>query len=320
MKCPNCGAKMQPESLYCERCGKDIHIVPDYDPQEEYRVPSPMPRQAEAGPMQSKAKSMQAKDRSMQSKAKSKAKSGVTASPNRKRRRLRGQKIDFILISSSVCLTGVLAAVMMGGMIYFLHGSYDYQMRRAVSCFAKGDLEGSARYYGRALELENGSLEAQSALADISFRLGDLEECKQRLSSLLQNPACGGELQKWAYEMLAGIYLDEEAYGELNDLLMGSTQEELLDAYGEYLASPPKFSYESGIYEGAVSLKLYSEAQGSIHYTLDGSDPDEESPLYTAPLLLTQDVVVKAVFLNEYGVESEVAQREYRFRADEDAP
>ena len=32
MKCPLCNAEIKEGSLYCEKCGEDIHIVPDYDP------------------------------------------------------------------------------------------------------------------------------------------------------------------------------------------------------------------------------------------------------------------------------------------------
>ena len=32
MKCPFCKAEIKEGSLYCESCGGDIHIVPDFDP------------------------------------------------------------------------------------------------------------------------------------------------------------------------------------------------------------------------------------------------------------------------------------------------
>ncbi|MGN1146214.1 MAG: zinc-ribbon domain-containing protein, partial [Acetatifactor sp.] len=38
MKCPNCGAKMPENSLYCEHCGEDIHIVPDFEPELELNI------------------------------------------------------------------------------------------------------------------------------------------------------------------------------------------------------------------------------------------------------------------------------------------
>ena len=35
MKCPNCGEGMPEGALYCECCGEDIHIVPDFEPELE---------------------------------------------------------------------------------------------------------------------------------------------------------------------------------------------------------------------------------------------------------------------------------------------
>ena len=35
MKCPNCGEEMAEGKLYCEHCGEDIHIVPDFEPELE---------------------------------------------------------------------------------------------------------------------------------------------------------------------------------------------------------------------------------------------------------------------------------------------
>ena len=45
----------------------------------------------------------------------------------------------------------------------------------------------------------------------------------------------------------------------------------------------PEFSRGSGFYSEGFDLTLSSE-EGEIHYTLDGSDPDPSSPLYTGPI------------------------------------
>lgn len=44
---------------------------------------------------------------------------------------------------------------------------------------------------------------------------------------------------------------------------------------------------KSGFYEGSVLAELQASEGLSVRYTLDGSIPDESSPLYTEPLLLT---------------------------------
>ena len=38
MKCPNCGKELKTGQLYCESCGQEIQIVPDYDPLDELLI------------------------------------------------------------------------------------------------------------------------------------------------------------------------------------------------------------------------------------------------------------------------------------------
>lgn len=38
MKCPNCGNELEPGKIYCDHCGHEIQIVPDYDPLDELLI------------------------------------------------------------------------------------------------------------------------------------------------------------------------------------------------------------------------------------------------------------------------------------------
>ena len=38
MKCPKCGTEIKDGNLYCEKCGEEIHIVPDFEPEIEYSM------------------------------------------------------------------------------------------------------------------------------------------------------------------------------------------------------------------------------------------------------------------------------------------
>ena len=38
MKCPNCGQEIQADHLYCEKCGMEIRIVPDFEPEIENSI------------------------------------------------------------------------------------------------------------------------------------------------------------------------------------------------------------------------------------------------------------------------------------------
>ncbi len=38
MKCPECGYEIADDHLYCDRCGKEIQIVPDFEPEIENSI------------------------------------------------------------------------------------------------------------------------------------------------------------------------------------------------------------------------------------------------------------------------------------------
>ena len=60
------------------------------------------------------------------------------------------------------------------------------------------------------------------------------------------------------------------------------------------IASPPFFSLDNGFYPGPRMLGLLPVNENArYHYTLDGSEPDASSPLYTGPILLDHTTVVR---------------------------
>ncbi|MDM8551628.1 chitobiase/beta-hexosaminidase C-terminal domain-containing protein, partial [Desulfobacterales bacterium HSG2] len=57
----------------------------------------------------------------------------------------------------------------------------------------------------------------------------------------------------------------------------------------------PSFSPASGTYTAAQSVELYSASpEAVIHYTTDGSEPDEDSPAYSSPISVYETTVIKA--------------------------
>ena len=64
--------------------------------------------------------------------------------------------------------------------------------------------------------------------------------------------------------------------------------------------------------KGAEIELTATPAGAGIHYTLDGSEPTANSTLYTAPIIIDNDVTLKAVACAEDYYDSEVLMREYR--------
>ncbi|NDW19367.1 hypothetical protein D0T53_10650 [Dysgonomonas sp. 216] len=63
------------------------------------------------------------------------------------------------------------------------------------------------------------------------------------------------------------------------------------------LTQAPKFSKKAGVYNSAIELELADEQSvpnSKIYYTLDGSEPNSESDIYTTPLIIEKSTVVRA--------------------------
>ena len=121
-----------------------------------------------------------------------------------------------------------------------------------------------------------------------------------------------------AYSKLIAIYRARGDYQTINDLLLDSKNETLLSTYQGYIAREPEFSVKEGYYTSIQPLKLTVIGTGMIYYTMDGTEPTENSAQYTAPIILENgDYVIKAYFVNENGVSSSVISKEYHIENDE---
>lgn len=63
----------------------------------------------------------------------------------------------------------------------------------------------------------------------------------------------------------------------------------------------------------SAAVTLISREAGEICYTLDGSEPEENSAVYTGPLTLKKNTVIRARTFLPNGRRSEVSSAEYRF-------
>ncbi len=301
MKCPNCGSEMPEGALYCEHCGKDIHIVPDFEPELEENMARAMGRPYDDGT--EGEKDPQEKD----SRERDPQKSNL----QKKESRGKGKRRRFLWVSIGVCLVGLLVAGVAAGIFLYRYHSYEYQLAEAVKYFTKEEYKKSIDRYKRALEIDDQDLEVNFALAEAYSRMGNKVEYEYLLRNIIRNPKCSQDQLERAYGKLITIYRERGEYDTINEILHYSENEAIQKAYQEYLVTPPEFSYEPGYYEEVVPLKLYANAPGRIYYTLDGTDPDENSQLYASPFLFTESVQIKAIFINDYGVASEIVTGEY---------
>lgn len=323
MKCPNCGEEMQEDALYCEKCGSDIHIVPDFEPEMENNLMSYLQGIAEDVKEGIRFRDKNGSNSNMESSNVKNSDSmydrARSGSGHRKPRRKKGYLLLALL---STCVLVLLAVVVFACVNLYQYFSSDYQIQRASACMSQNRYDAAVGYYKRAMELESEDIELVFSLAEAYMQMGNKIEYEYLLRDIIRNPLCTQEQLEKAYGKLIVIYRDREEYDVINEILQNCNNEAIRNAYQIYLASPPQFNYESGTYDKMIPVKLTSATVGRIYYTTDGSEPNSESLLYTSPILLEKGkTVIKAVVINDYGVASEVVSREYQIKVDiEDSP
>lgn len=82
-----------------------------------------------------------------------------------------------------------------------------------------------------------------------------------------------------------------------------------------YCATEVQFSVQGGVQSGPVELALSAQEGMTIFYTTDGTNPTGKSTVYTGPMTISKNTVVKAVAWREGAIESEVCGHTYVFGA-----
>ena len=80
----------------------------------------------------------------------------------------------------------------------------------------------------------------------------------------------------------------------------------------------PVFSRAGGIVDAPFSLELSGE--GDIYYTLDGGTPDKSSTLYTEPISIAENTVVRAVCVKDGHISSDIISTTYLFEEKHTIP
>ncbi len=301
MKCPNCGNEMAEGRLYCEQCGREIHIVPDFEPELELNI-----EQTIQETIQNIADELQLDEHKKDLSVKEKAKTG-----------------KWVVLT--ICLIlGIFVAVFVGLKVRdsYRYDSFDYQMSMAKQYVAEEQYDSAITCYSRALELDAENIELLFNLAEVYFLKNEKTEYEYLLWKIVAREEADALQLERAYGKLIAIYRAKEDYKSIHDMLIASGNADIISVYWGYVSQPPEFSVQEGYYTIIQPLMLTASGNGKIYYTMDGSDPNENSEQYTIPILLENgDYQVKAVFVNDKGVYSDIITKEYHVDYDViDAP
>ena len=315
MKCPNCGTEIPADFLYCEQCGEEIHIVPDFEPEVEFNLEQTLHDIADEFHREQTLHDManefhQEPEKQEEPKLEN-VEEDVCDERNQKKRRIRKSVVW------GVSLGLLLLAAVTVSVLYYRYDSVDVQLEKAKQYAAGGQYERAVEYYKHALELDGDNVDIELALSDVYFQINDKEEYEYWLRRVVADPSASLNQLESAYGKLIAIYRSQEDYKTIYELLKTSDNEDILAKYRSYLPTTPEFSLEEGYYSMVQPLKLTAAGGGKIYYTLDGSTPNENSNLYTMPILLEDgDYYVSACLVNEYGIAGDVITKNYHITVE----
>lgn len=290
MKCGNCGADLEEGTLFCPVCGKEVQWVPEYNTLET------LIKQRELEEREKKRREMEAR--------KEREKEERKAELERKKKKHKRQVIAGV--AGGIIVLGIAAF----GFIYQTQiNSFDHQMSQAETAYREGDYDSALQYIARARELEPDNPEAEILEARIYVRDNNESAAQSILLSVIQeNPD-----NTTAYGELLRLYEQQGEYTAIRDL-MNQASDNMREIYQNYVCSLPEISREGGSYSEEVTIEISNIPSGTtVYYTLDGSDPDQDSERYEEPVELTEEgtFTFKYIAYNEKSVPSDIGEEEY---------
>ncbi len=223
-------------------------------------------------------------------------------------RLLKNRLMLVVLIVAVIIIVGMACFVRISGQ---LENSYQYQYEKALQCAEENDYEEAISHLERALAIDDSQADASFLLAQYYDKSGMRSSAVSVLNGILTRKADYSGRSE-VYDLLLSIYEEEERYEEMGELLAECDADDIVSKYNEYAALTPQFNKEGGVYDELISITITGNTEGFVYYTLDGSSPSENSPVYETPILLESgDYIIRAMFVNMYGVASEIATQSY---------
>ena len=306
MKCEKCGAEIPEGSLYCEKCGQDIHIVPDFKEFAEKKAEDTV-KSLLSDLDDDEADFGRSPEGANDERPVRESKPPVSEKKHR---------VGWIRFALIAVFTLILVTV---GLSFFNRSSgTDYLFEQAREAAEHGDISRAIGLLEDVEATESSDVDVLLYLALLYKDQGDTVKYENLLLQVAGLSFATSEQNATAYEALLAIYFESEDYVSMADLLQTCNNLEIREKYIDYCLMIPEFNLGSGYYGTDQLLKITVPGTARIYYTLDGTDPSEESFEYIVPLLLTKgEYKIRVSAINQFGVWSPVSEADYVIESEE---
>ena len=293
MKCPNCGLEIPEGHMYCDSCGTEINIVPDFEPEVENQINDSLSNLAD--------------ELNKEDRLREEAEKRKKAIKEAIRRRWR------LYLTGAITIGLVVICVLLFT-VYEYRTAVHY-LDMASDARNTGDLAKAIEYLREGHEKNPENSDIIFRLSDYSLENGDYDAAADALMDIVTSDSFSEDMARSAYESIIAIYRDHGETDKIASLLEMQDTAVSAAIADKYVPSVPRMNPGSGNYTVGVSISLisYEGAGSKVFYTVNGGEPDEESILYDNEILLDTEgeYTIRAVVVNEYGIKSEVALGTY---------
>ena len=300
MKCPDCGFDIPEGHMYCDNCGKEITIVPEFEPEVENEINETLSGVADE---------LNKDEKLGQEKIKRRKEFFEKVIGNQ---RIIAFAVGFVVLIILVILF----------IVPYASKSSVYYLRKADSARMSGNINKAIEYLVQGHKDHPDNSDIIFRLSDYYLDAGETENAVEALNIITGSALFPEETVNTAYESIISIYKQNSDYDSISKILKGDNSfSENLSS--EYIPESPVMDPAGGNFEDTVVIALRLRTPGTsdkIYYTVNDGQPDESSILYENEIAIDAEgeYDVKAVCINEYGIVSEVTQ--YTFVVEKGVP
>ena len=338
MRCRYCGQRIPEGELYCRHCGKEVRIVPDYNPlddmltaqikgaidsdgyEDERYYSRPSRNRDAAG--RSTTDSRRGNERRSTGVARNNTRNRsrqMNEDERRRRNRERARQKALRKKKKKRALLLALSLLLIIGIvgIFAYMTSYIGAVNKGNKALERNDYTEAEDCFRNAMAKDDTRPEAYTGLSKVYQAQDNTEKAERLFSDALKKQEDNIEL----YRACIKFYIRSDQNEKIPELLDNATST-ITDELPEYVVKTPKFSLDDGEdYDDVQQLKLTAESGNKIYYTKN-KKPTTGSHKYNSPIQIEEgDTTIYAIAVNKAGIPSLPVKKSYTVELPiEDAP